>query len=342
MRKLATIRRIGAVNPIPGADAIEVASVGGWAVVVKKDEYRTGDLAIYCEIASWIPHDLAPFLSKGQEPREYNEVKGERLRTVKLRGQVSQGLLLPLDTLPADDPFNGSWTEGEDVSELLNIQKWEAPIPAQLAGDVEGPFPSYVPKTDQERIQNLTEEFQIWVDSAVNWEVTEKLDGSSMTVYFKDGKFGVCSRNWALRENDTNSLWKQARRYKLEAILAQEGNFAVQGELVGEGIQGNPYKIQGQDFFVYDIFNINEQRYLSPAERRAFVERNSLKHVPVVAYNAELLDTLGIGSVEQILQFAEGKSVLHVTAEREGLVFKHNGKTSFKAISNRFLLKTGN
>ena len=110
---------------------------------------------------------------------------------------------------------------------------------------------------------------------------------------------------------------------------------------MGEGIQGNPYKIQGQDFFVYDIFNINEQRYLSPAERRAFVERNSLKHVPVVAYNAELLDTLGIGSVEQILQLAEGKSVLHVTAEREGLVFKHNGKTSFKAISNRFLLKTG-
>lgn len=336
MRKLATVRRIDAVNPIPDADAIEVAIVGGWSVVVKKGEYKSGDLAIYCEIDSWIPHEMAPFLSKGSEPREYNGVKGERLRTVKLRGQVSQGLLLPT---VGQTPLKG---EGDDLTEFFGIQKWEAPIPTQLAGDVEGPFPSYVPKTDQERVQNLTMEFKEWVDSKFNWEITEKLDGSSMTVYLKDGKFGVCSRNWALKENETNSLWKQARRYNLESVLNVEGNFAVQGELIGEGIQCNPYKIQGQDFFVYDIFDINEQRYLSPAERRAFVERNGLRHVPVIAFNAELLDTLGIESVEQILQFAEGKSVLNTKTEREGLVFKHNGQTSFKAISNRFLLKNGN
>jgi len=340
MRKMASIRKIDSVKPIPDADAIECATVGGWQVVIKRDEFKPGDLAIYCEIDSWVPNELAPFLSKGQEPREYNGVLGERLRTVKLRGQVSQGLLLPLGIGVFD--VNAELEEGTDVSELLNIQKWEAPIPAQLAGDVEGFFPGYIPKTDQERIQNLSEEFKAWqYDTNKQWEVTEKLDGSSMTVYFKDGKFGVCSRNWALKETEGNSLWKQARHYNMESVLVNKGNFAVQGELIGEGIQGNPYKLRGQDFYVYDIYDISEQRYLSPAERKAFVERNGLKHVPVIAHNAKLHDTLGIDTIEQILKFAEGKSVLNAGTEREGLVFKHNGVVSFKAISNRFLLKNG-
>lgn len=340
MRKMASIRKIDSVKPIPDADAIECATVGGWQVVIKRDEFKLGDLAIYCEIDSWVPNELAPFLSKGQEPREYNGVLGERLRTVKLRGQVSQGLLLPLGIGVFD--VNAELEEGTDVSELLNIQKWEAPIPAQLAGDVEGFFPGYIPKTDQERIQNLSEEFKAWqYDANKQWEITEKLDGSSMTVYFKDGKFGVCSRNWALKETEGNSLWKQARHYNMESVLVNEGNFAVQGELIGEGIQGNPYKLRGQDFYVYDIYDISEQRYLSPAERKSFVERNGLKHVPVIAHNAKLHDTLGIDAIEQILKFAEGKSVLNAGTEREGLVFKHNGVVSFKAISNRFLLKNG-
>ena len=337
---MASIRKIDSVKPIPDADAIECATVGGWQVVIKRDEFKLGDLAIYCEIDSWVPNELAPFLSKGQEPREYNGVLGERLRTVKLRGQVSQGLLLPLGIGVFD--VNAELEEGTDVSELLNIQKWEAPIPAQLAGDVEGFFPGYIPKTDQERIQNLSEEFKAWqYDANKQWEITEKLDGSSMTVYFKDGKFGVCSRNWALKETEGNSLWKQARHYNMESVLVNEGNFAVQGELIGEGIQGNPYKLRGQDFYVYDIYDISEQRYLSPAERKSFVERNGLKHVPVIAHNAKLHDTLGIDAIEQILKFAEGKSVLNAGTEREGLVFKHNGVVSFKAISNRFLLKNG-
>ena len=96
-RKMATIRKIDEIRPIEGADAIEAAVVGGWVVVIKKGEFRAGDLAVYLEIDSWVPHEIAPFLSKGQEPREYNGVKGERLRTVKLRGTTSQGLLLKLE-----------------------------------------------------------------------------------------------------------------------------------------------------------------------------------------------------------------------------------------------------
>jgi RNA ligase (TIGR02306 family) len=93
MRKLATIRHIDAIDPIPNADSIEVATLGGWKVVVKKNDFTVNDLAIYCEIDSWIPHTLAPYLSKGETPKVYNGVEGQRLKSIKLRGQISQGLL---------------------------------------------------------------------------------------------------------------------------------------------------------------------------------------------------------------------------------------------------------
>ena len=135
MRKMATIRKIDALNPIEGADAIECATIGGWKVVVKKGEFTVGDLAVYCEIDSWIPTELAAFLSKGKEPREFEGIKGERLRTVKLRGQLSQGLLLSPESVKL---FPNDMAIGDDVSEWLNIQKWEKPMNAQLAGMARG------------------------------------------------------------------------------------------------------------------------------------------------------------------------------------------------------------
>ena len=343
MRKLATIRKIDALRPIPDADAIECAVVGGWTAVVKKGEFKAGDLAVYCEIDSWIPHELAPFLSKGKEPRVFDGIQGERLRTMKLRGQLSQGLLLPFAIMK---PFFDDilFTEGVDVSELLGIVKYEAPIPAQLAGEVKGMFPGWIQKTDQERVQNLTEEFDYWLKEQHVWEVTEKLDGSSMTVYLRDGEFGVCSRNLELKPSETNSLWKVAVRNDLELKLRRVNrNLALQGELIGEGIQGNPYKQKGQEFFLFDIYDIDASKYLTPAERNAFVEEHNIKHVPVLAFGAELWDTLGINSIDGILKFAEGKSVMGmIGCEREGLVFKSKAmQCSFKAISNKFLLKGG-
>jgi RNA ligase (TIGR02306 family) len=347
MRKMATVRRVDAVNPIPDADAIEVATVGGWRVVIKKGEFAPGDLAVYCEIDSWIPTDLAPFLSKGAEPREYNGVRGERLRTVKLRGQVSQGLLLPVTVMNPRMAELGEHldnAEGFDCSEWLNIQKWEAPVPAQLAGEVRGMFPGVIPKTDQERVQNLTAEFAEWTGNASSWEVTEKLDGSSMTVYVFDDDEGVCSRNLNLRETEGNSLWTVARRNDLlDKIRNTKRNLALQGELIGEGIQGNPYKLRGQEFYLFDIYDIDSGRYLNPNERRSLAVSLNILHVPVIAHGAKFLDTLGIQTVAELLTFAEGKSVLLDKTEREGLVFKcHEEAVSFKGISNKFLLKGGN
>ena len=341
MRKMASIRRVDAVNPIPNADAIEVATVGGWRVVIKKGEFKPGDLAVYCEIDSWIPNELAPFLSKGSEPREYNGVRGERLRTVKLRGQVSQGLLLKVGerfddviTLSAENatPFK----EGDDVSEALGIQKWEAPIPAQLAGEVRGAFPGFISKTDQERIQNLAAEYAEWQTLGAEWEVTEKLDGSSMTVYVHDEDEGVCSRNLNLRETEGNSLWKTARRNELiEKVRSTGRNLALQGELIGEGIQGNPYRIRAQEFYLFDIYDIDQGGYMLPRERQELAEQLNIRQVPGLGIQQLDLD------VDALLKLSEGKSVLCDTTEREGLVFKHTQESaSFKAISNRFLLKS--
>ena len=333
MRKLATIRKIDEVRPIEGADAIECAIVGGWSVVIKKGEYQPGDLAVYCEIDSFIPHELAPFLSKGQEPREYNQVKGARLRSIKLCGQLSQGLLLPITVTFFRDP-------GTDVTEALGIQKYEPPVPAQLAGEIKGLFPGFIPKTDQERVQNLTAELAEWKARNFTWEATEKLDGSSMTVYVRDGEGGVCSRNLELKQNEANSLWRVAIREQLVEKIRSTGlNLALQGELIGEGIQKNPYGIRGQDFYLYDVYDIDAGRYYTSHQRLSLARELNIKHVPVLDGAVKFTaDT----SALSLLQSAEAKSVLNNKTEREGIVFKCiECEASFKVISNKFLLKTG-
>ena len=326
MRKLASIRRIAGVRPIPEADAIECVTVDGWDVVTKKGEFQVGDLAIYLEIDSWVPTALAPFLSKGKEPKEFNSVKGERLRTVKLRSQLSQGLLLPYATL------GRIAQEGEEVTEELGIQKWEKPINPQLAGLAKGNFPDFIPKTDQERIQNCK---HILEDREEQYEVTIKLDGSSFTAYHRDGVFGVCSRNLELKPSETNAFWQVANKYLLNEFLPLMGNYAIQGELVGPGIQGNQEQLKELDLYVFDVFDIDTQTYLSAEERYEFVDELCLKHVPVVFVSSEAPATL-----EEVLKLAEGPS-LNPKANREGLVFKstRNPELSFKAISNSWLLK---
>jgi RNA ligase (TIGR02306 family) len=338
-RKLASIKRIAEIRLIPGANQICSYRVDGWWVVDKLFAHSVGDLVVYLEVDSWVPHSLAPFLSGCTAPREFNGVKGERLRTVRLRGQLSQGLLLNrqvvLDRI-------GEISEGMDVGDLLGIQKWEAPIPAQLAGEMKGAFPSFIRKTDQERIQNLVQELQDWNARDLTWEVTEKLDGSSGTFYMRDGEFGACSRNLELREIDTNTFWKVARQARLEEILRADGrNLALQGEVIGEGIQGNRYGIKGHDFYVFDIYDIDAGRYLVSDARQQFCAQHGLKHVPVI----ETARQLGGKDVDALLQLAEGPTVMSSAkkgTEREGYVYKcRELEASFKTISNRFLLKSG-
>jgi RNA ligase (TIGR02306 family) len=290
---------------------------------------------VYCEIDSWIPTELAPFLSKGKEPREFEGIKGERLRTVKLRGQLSQGLLLPMtDLLKMKYDGEAVVEEGDDISEILGIVKWEKPMNAQLAGMARGNFPSLIPKTDQERVQNLVKEIASAGD--MDFEVTEKLEGSSMTCYLIDGVFGVCSRNLDLKETADNTFWQVARAEGIEEKMREQfglADYAIQGELIGPGIQGNIYKLSKPEFHVFDVYNIQYGQYLKPALRRAVVKRMGLNHVPVI------WSTWKLSEVDSILAQAEGRAWLNGDQEREGVVYKEiNGGMSFKAISNKYLL----
>ncbi|OQX30062.1 MAG: RNA ligase (ATP) [Spirochaeta sp. LUC14_002_19_P3] len=336
MRKLAAIRKIDGIIPIEGADKIETAAVGGWKVVCKKGEFKPGDLAVYCEIDSWIPHAIAPFLSEG-EPKEYNQVKGARLRTVRMRGQTSQGLLLPLDVLPKDILDSGK-AVGTDVTEILGIQLWEPPMDGSVAGDQKGAFPWYVQKTDEERIQNLADSFEKL--KKLTWNVTEKVDGTSFTAFVFEGQFGVCSRNFELKDTAANFHWTASKKLRLEEAMktysAGNFDFAVQGELIGEKIQGNCYGIKGQKLLVFNIYNISEGLFLSWENVEKLCEELKIETVPLVHSTYTIPSEY---TMDSLIQFADGPSAL-CNKRREGLVFKDAGRTnSFKIISNKYLEK---
>lgn len=336
-RVMARVVRIDAVEKHPNADSLDICTVGGWRVVTKLGEYNAGDLAVYCEIDSFIPTEIASFLSKGKEPRVFNGVKGERLRTVRLRGELSQGLLLSLSILP-DHPE--PQFIGDDVTQILGIQKWEAPIPAQLAGVMRGNFPIAIPKTDAERVQNLGAELQQWISDDINFEVTIKLDGSSMTVTNINQDVQVCSRNLSLKlDQEGNSFVDLAKSLGLiEKLAAYDREIAIQGELIGPGIQRNQEQLTAHDFYVFEVYDVKAGKYLDSAARQQLCEAFSLKHVPILHESISLKE-LSIASIDDALKFAEGPS-LNPKANREGVVFKNaDGSIKFKAISNSWLLR---
>jgi RNA ligase (TIGR02306 family) len=337
-RKLASIRIISDIQPIEGADMIELSIVDGWKVVVAKNVgHKVGDMVIYCEIDSFLPiKDEFEFLRKTSYKKMSDGMEGFRLKTIKMRGQVSQGLILPMSVV---EYTNVQFEVGMDVTNLLGITKYEPPIPAELSGKVKGLFPSFLRKTDEERVQNLTKEYEEWRhQSKHRFYVTEKLDGSSATYYIKDGEFGVCSRNLELLETERNTFWNVARDLKLEEKLREFGrNLCIQGELIGEGIQGNPYKIKGHTVRFFNVFDIDSRTYYGLPMFLATMQHGlKLETVPLLTnLTMELPQT-----IDECLAFAEGKSQLNSNTEREGVVIRSmDGTISFKAISNKFLLE---
>jgi RNA ligase (TIGR02306 family) len=337
-RHLVSVQKIIDIKPIDGADLIAAYKVNGWWVVDQVDKYHINDLILFAEIDSWIPTTIAPFLSKGKVPHEYYGVAGERLRTVRLKKQLSQGLLMPISILDSFD--NKEWTEGDNVTDLLGIQKWEAPIIPQLAGVMKGYFPAFVSKTDQIRLQNIQQEITDAFNNKDEFEVTTKLDGSSCTIYFNQGEVGVCSRNVELLlDQEGNAFVDIAIKTGLLNTLNILGkNIAVQGELMGPGIQGNKENFKENKFFIFDIFDIDNQCYFPVSERLVIIkqlqEHGSIE-LDVVPLTH--LTTLPSDNIDQLLTLAEGSSVN--ASVREGIVFKRiDGNFSFKIINNAFLI----
>lgn len=340
-RKLVSVRKITNITPIEGADKIELATIDAWKVVVAKDvNHKVDDMVIYCEIDSFLPvKEEFEFLRKTSYKKMSDGTEGFRLKTIKLRGQVSQGLILPMSVV---EYTNVQFKVGMDVTNLLGVTKYEPPIPAELAGKVKGMFPSFLHKTDEERIQNLASEYESYKEKNkedVKFYVTEKLDGSSATFYIKDGVFGVCSRNLELLETEGNSFWRVARELKLEESLVSLGkNICLQGELIGESVQGNPYKIKGQTVRFFNGFNIDTQENIPFLEFVELTQKMNLTTVPILDYDFTLPET-----VENMLEYADKKSELNSNLDREGIVVRSYDRTiSFKVISNKFLLKSEN
>ncbi len=330
MRKLASIQKIKEIESIEGADAIEKAYVLGWQLVIRKGEFSVGDLCVYCEIDSIMP-DKPEF--------EFVRAKSNRIKTIRLRGQISQGICFPLSVLPEGTEI----AEDMDVTELLGVTKFEPPIPANLAGTVKGMFPSFIPKTDETRVQVLEKVLTTYAGMVCY--VTEKLDGSSVTFYMKEGEFGVCSRNLDLEFNEDNSMWKFAIANRLEEKLkALNRNIALQGEIIGEGIQKNKYKSRGQSIYFFNIFDIDTYSYFSLQEAKALLADLELSMVPVLEENY-LLES----SVDALIAKSKMKSVLNKDTIAEGIVIRPveekidkyvmQGRVSFKAINPDFLIK---
>lgn len=373
IRKLASVQRVKELLPIAGADRIELCLVLGWQVVVKKGEFEVGQLVYFLEIDSFVPSKIAPFLtSDGKSPKEYSGVMGERLRTVKLRKQLSQGLVLPI-------PENLKFTEGEDVTDYLGVLKWEAPEKAdnsgtrQAKGAVTRAFPYFLRKTDQERIQNFGELAERALDEV--FEATVKKDGSSVTVfrvdassvYYKDAKklytaklgfwqrivalfktdkapvFGICSRNLLLPLQGESNFHTAAQPL-LAALQAMPGgtSLAIQGEVVAPNIQDNHEEVSQVEVHVFDIFDIDKQEYLLCQDRRELAALYTIPHVSSLAVQTlrNIVNYTG-DIVSNCLAYAEGPGD-NPGVMREGVVFKSVKRDfSFKCISNSYLLKTG-
>lgn len=410
-RKLVTFRTIDGLTPIEGADVIEIASIDGWKVIVKKGEFKVGDNCLYFEIDSFLPdgNPAWQFLVD-KTSRIQDGIKGHQLRTIKLRGNISQGLALPVKAMFDIVEKDGSkflkpkhsditfildeFTKYIDFSLIFGVVKWDPPLPAELSGQAEGLFPSWIRKTDQERCQNIRNKiFQyedthilinpaLWSEDVIKahiengkikeingnyfvihgalaekdalYERSMKLDGSSMTAYIRKKlddsyKVGVCSRNLELKINDENAenaFVKMLIDSELYSALIKffettGRSIAVQGELMGPGIQKNREQLHKNEFFVFDIFDIDNSVYVAPRERmeifKELTKTANIKHVPILdpAIN---LEEQNIKSIDDLLALAEGPSLKH--AFREGDVYKRlDGLFSFKAISNKFLEK---
>lgn len=333
MRKLASIQKVLEVFPIEGADSIECVKVLGWYCVTKKGEYKPGDLTIYCEVDSVFP-----------EKPEFEFLRGckFRIRTVKRMGQVSQGICFPLNLLPI-----GEYNEGDDVTELLGITKYEPPEPACLGGDTKGNFPSFIIKTDETRVQVLQPLLTKYKDTLCYY--SEKVDGSSSSFFYNnrlekpEDFFGVCSRNQELKYTENNTFWAMAQKYDLKyKFKFLNKNIAIQGEVLGEGIQGNKYKLKGHDLFVFNIFDIDKYKYLDFEDFMILSSELQLKTVPILDINFKLID-----DIDGLVELSKGFSKLNPQVKREGIVIRPlkemeergNGRISFKAINPEFLLK---
>jgi RNA ligase (TIGR02306 family) len=331
MRALVTIQRVKAITAIPNSDFLETAHVMGWQCVVKKDEFKEGDLGVYFEVDSFLPVDPRYEFLRASSYRD-NEDNGEgfRIRTAKMRGQLSQGLFLALSQFPE----LAGCGEGDDVTEKLGVKKWYIPETSAAGGTIIGERPYGIPASDEIRVQSALE----LIDSLWGkpYYITTKMDGTAGIVYYIDGKLGCCSRNKEIKDEADALYWIPVNKYGLREKLAQYGkNIVLTGEICGPGIQKNRLRLHEREWYVFDVRDWDAGRYLSYDEALALCSSFGLPFVPLEERGDSFAYTL-----EELLEKARGK--YPGGGDKEGIVVRDSASPkniSFKTLNNDALLK---
>jgi RNA ligase (TIGR02306 family) len=331
MRSLVTIRRVEAVTRISNSDFLEVAHILGWKCVVKKGEFKAQDLGVYFEVDSFLPIEPRyEFLRSSSFRDNEDNGAGFRIKTVKMRGELSQGLLLPLQAFRELEGFR----EGDDVTERLGVKKWYTPETSAVGGTIIGDLPYGIPSSDEIRIQSAPKLIETLRGKP--YYITTKMDGASGIVYYIDGKIGCCSRNKEIKDEEQALYWAAVYKYGLKEKLARYGkNIVLTGEICGPGIQKNRLRIREREWYVFDVQDWDSGAYFSYGDAVKTCAGLGLCTVPLEERGEEFAY-----SMEDLLEKARGKYPSGL--DKEGIVVRHTiypKSISFKVLNNDALLK---
>ena len=312
---VAVVGKIQEINSIEKADRLESAIVvcgkaGRWVGVVQKGEFAAGDLVNVFLQDSLLPPD---------ERWAFMEKSHWRVRMSRFRGAPSECLIVPPYVIGE---------VGQDIAEDLGITKYEKLIPASMGGDILGNFPSFIPKTDEPNFQAVPERVQSLI--GYPYYASTKYDGTSCTVFVNNGTLGVCSRNWEMKPGNT-VYWEMFKKYNLQSLVTL-GDYAVQFEIIGPSIQGNPVGLKDREIRVFNVVAYTEHIYM---------DFDTLKWL-CYTFQLPMVETLGISTWEftddeAIRKFAEG--IYPNGSPREGIVIRtpcasnFEDRLSFKVIN---------
>ena len=333
-RQLVRLAQVDSVHPIPGADRIECATVGGWNVVVEKGAFQPNDPVVYFEVDTCLPLDdhRFSFLAGRGTVRTPDGTPYHRLRTMKLRGVYSQGLVLPAELFATELSM-----QRNDMLTAMRVGKWEDDIP--VGANVVGSWSPLVQRTDSERVQNL---HSVWNEiMGYTWYATEKIDGMSQTLLHTGEGYRLYSRNWEIAMDD-----KLSGRIAKDFIEGLPRGHGIQYELAGPGIQKNPLALPKPMAFVFTYYVdwVPQPRWHWPQwalDVSVPVLGDPYKHVIETGLRSgprSLIDKVdGMKSLVNTSKLAEGVVMHTDTGERVPAL----GRNTFKVISNKYLTKTG-
>lgn len=347
MRKLASIQRIWKIEPIEGADKIELAHVLGWQCVVNKGQFQPMDVGVYFEIDSFLPvRPEFEFMRTSSYKKTDIMGEGFKLRTMRFRGQISQGLLLPLSSfpkIPADIEL------GADVTELLGVRKWEIEERATTGGTVIGNLPYDIPHTDETRVQENPELIQAF--AGLEYYISTKMDGSSHSIGVDENGLHVTGHNYEYKDDGSSSFYElvKARKYqeKVESFVKENGlsTLTIQGELCAPGIQQNRLRLTKPEWYVFTVRENGKRVGLK--RMMEICEALGMEYVPIEEIGTDLPSRYP--TVESLLDRADGE--YPKGGKKEGIVIRPtepvycpliSASLSMKVVSNKYLLKNEN